>query len=113
MKKINFEFRGQNKATNVLSFATLDEKIINEVGLKKAVNPCKYLFLGDIVISYETLKREAAAQNKIFLDHLTHMILHSLLHLIGYDHQDENAAKIMESLEVKILQKFAIKNPYN
>jgi len=112
MKKINLEFRGKNKATNVLSFPALDENLIRQIGLKKLVGACEYLFLGDIIIAFETLKKESLAQKKKFHDHLTHLILHSILHLIGYDHEEEKMAKIMEDLEVKILKKLKIKNPY-
>jgi probable rRNA maturation factor len=112
IKKINSEFRGKNKATNILSFANLDENLIQEVGLKKAVGTLKYLLLGDIVIAYETIKKESLAQKKKFHDHLTHLILHGILHLIGLDHEDEKMAKKMENLEIKILKSLKIKNPY-
>jgi len=112
IKKINSQFRGKNKPTDVLSFSALDEELIRKIGLKKAVEPCKHLFLGDIVISFEVTKKESLAQKKKFEDHLTHLILHSILHLIGYDHEDQKMAKIMEGLEIKILQNFKIKNPY-
>lgn len=112
IKKINSQFRDQNKPTNVLSFCALDEKLIRKIGLEKAVKPCTYLFLGDVIISYETVKKESLAQEKKFEDHLTHLILHSILHLIGYDHEDKKMAKIMENLEIKILKNFKIKNPY-
>ncbi|MES2962153.1 MAG: rRNA maturation RNase YbeY [Pseudomonadota bacterium] len=112
MKKINAEFRGKNKATNVLSFPALDENLIRQIGLKKLVGADEYLFLGDIIIAFETLKKESLAQKKKFHDHLTHLILHSILHLIGYDHEEEKMAKIMEDLEVKILKKLKIKDPY-
>jgi len=112
MKKINLEFRGKNKATNVLSFPALDENLIRQIGLKELVGADEYLFLGDIIIAFETLKKESLAQKKKFHDHLTHLILHSILHLIGYDHEEEKMAKIMEDLEVKILKKLKIKDPY-
>lgn len=112
MKKINSEFRSKNKPTNVLSFPFLDENLIRKAGLKKAVGGSKYLFLGDIIISYETLKKESLAQKKKFHDHLFHLVLHSILHLIGHDHEDKKMAKIMEDLEIKILKKNNIKNPY-
>ena len=112
MKKINLEFRGKNKATNVLSFPALDENLIRQIGLKELVGTDEYLFLGDIIIAFETLKKESLAQKKKFHDHLTHLILHSILHLIGYDHEEEKMAKIMEDLEVKILKKLQIKDPY-
>ncbi len=112
IKKINSEFRGKNKATNILSFSNLDENFIREFGLKKAVGSSKYLLLGDIVISYETVKKESLAQKKKFDDHLTHLILHSILHLIGFDHEDEKMAEEMEKMEIKILKHFKILNPY-
>ncbi|MBP7709753.1 MAG: rRNA maturation RNase YbeY [Rickettsiales bacterium] len=112
IKKINSEFRGKNKATDVLSFSNLDENLIREIGLKKAVGATKYLLLGDVVIAYETVKKESLAQKKKFGDHLTHLILHSILHLIGFDHEDEKMAKKMENLEIKILKSLKIKNPY-
>lgn len=112
MKKINFEFRGKNKPTNVLSFPAIDEKILRKSGIKKAVGALNYLFLGDIVISFETLKKESLAQKKKFEHHLSHLVLHSILHLLGHDHEDEKMAKTMEDLEIKILKKLRIKNPY-
>ena len=95
MKKINFQFRDKNKPTNVLSFPAFDR-----------------LFLGDIVIAYEILEREAKEQKKKFNDHLTHLILHSILHLLGHDHEEEKMAQKMEKLEIKILKQLDIENPY-
>jgi probable rRNA maturation factor len=112
IKKINFEFRQKNKPTNVLSFPSLDENLVRKIGLKKAVKPYNYILLGDIVISYQTVKKESLAQKKKFRDHLTHLILHSILHLIGHDHKDEKMATKMESLEIKILKQIGISNPY-
>ena len=112
MKKINFEFSQKNTATNVLSFSALDENLIRKIGIKKAIGASDHLFLGDIVIAYETLKKEAAEQRKKFADHLTHLLLHSVLHLIGQDHEEEKMAAEMENLEIKILKKLGIKNPY-
>ncbi len=112
IKKINAEFRGKNKATDVLSFSNLDENLIRKSGLKNAVGSDKYLLLGDIVIAYETIKKESLAQKKKFYDHLTHLILHSVLHLIGFDHEDEKMAQEMEKTEIKILKHLKISNPY-
>jgi len=109
MQKINSEFRGKNKPTNVLSFPAIDWNL-----LKKNTRQIKdFLYLGDIVIAFETVKKEALAQKKSFEHHLTHLILHSILHLLGHDHEKEEMAKIMENLEIKILKKFKIANPYN
>ena len=116
MQKINLAHRNKNKPTNVLSFANFDEKKIAEIGVKKffdkILNTQNFLVLGDIILSYETIENEALAQNKKYNDHLTHLIVHAILHLIGYDHEQEEMAKEMESLEVKILQKLKISNPY-
>lgn len=112
IKKINTEFRHKEKATNILSFPALDEYLIREIGLKKLIKNDPYLFLGDIIIAYETVVKESLAQKKNFTNHLTHLILHSILHLIGYDHEDEKMAQEMEKLEIKILKKLNIKNPY-
>lgn len=112
IKKMNKKFLGKNKPTDVLSFPFLDEKIIREKGLVKAVSGLKHLCLGDIVISLETTKKDSLAQKKNFRDHLTHLVLHSILHLIGHDHEDEKMAEIMENSEIKILKKFGINNPY-
>jgi len=112
IKKINLEFRQKDKPTNVLSFPSLDENLVREIGLKKALGPHEYLLLGDIILAYETIKKESLAQKKKFRDHLTHLLLHSILHLIGHDHEDEKMAKTMEALEIKILKKLGIQNPY-
>lgn len=112
IKKLNHKFRHKNKPTNVLSFCALDEELLRQIGLKKIVGSAPHLFLGDIVIAYETLKKESLLQKKSFQHHLTHLLLHSILHLIGYDHEEEKMAQQMESLEVKILKKLKIQNPY-
>ena len=95
IRKLNREYRGIDRATNVLSFELGDDKL-----------------LGDIFISLDTVQREARAQNISVADHTAHMIVHGVLHLQGYDHIDDADAVVMERLETKILKKFGIKNPY-
>ena len=100
IQNLNKTYRHQDKPTNVLSFPSdvpieIDEEI-----------------LGDVVICIEVVKQEAQDQQKIFLDHLTHMAVHGTLHLLGYDHIEDDQAKTMESLEVEILDRLQIKNPY-
>ena len=117
IKKINQQFRNIDKPTNVLSFGNLDEKIIQEastkeIGLKKAIGASKYVFLGDIIFGYEYIKSEAKKDSKNFNDHLTHLLLHGILHLIGFDHENHKMAEEMENLEIKILQQLNINNPY-
>jgi len=101
---LNNKYREQDKPTNVLSFPITDEDIL--------IAPSPFLSLGDIIIAYETIKAEAAEQNKGFNNHLTHMLVHGCLHLLHYDHIDDEDAQEMETLEIKILDSMGIKNPY-
>lgn len=113
IQQINQKYKNQNKPTNVLSFNNFDHKTIIDTGFKNIVNQHHFLFLGDIVIAYEICKEEAKNQNKPFKNHLTHLILHSILHLIGYDHMIDGSAEEMEAIEIEILRKINIPNPYS
>lgn len=93
--ELNQQWRGQDKPTNVLSFEAIDDNV-----------------LGNIAIAHDYCLREAQAQHKAFKDHITHMIVHGVLHLVGYDHIDDDEAAEMEALEVEILGKLGINNPY-
>lgn len=95
LKSLNHEFRGKNKPTNVLSFPS-DEKD----------------YRGDIALAYGVTKAEASAAKKKFADHAAHLVVHGVLHLAGYDHERERDAKMMEPLEVKILAKLGVADPY-
>ncbi|HTK84924.1 MAG TPA: rRNA maturation RNase YbeY [Patescibacteria group bacterium] len=108
IRTLNRDYRGMDKSTNVLSFAILD---MEETAPSSPVCalPCA---LGDVVIAYETVKREAEAMNVSFRDHYTHLLVHGTLHLLGYDHEQENDAKRMEKLEILILDGLGIENPY-
>ena len=68
--------------------------------------------LGDIAIAYETCLRESQAAGLAILDHLTHLLLHGTLHLLGYDHIEDADAEVMEGLEIKMLASLGISNPY-
>lgn len=109
MQKLNQEFRHKDKPTNVLSFPQHD--ITPGQSLKKLLR-LDSLMLGDIVLSYETIKKEAEQQEKTFKQHLAHLITHATLHLLGYDHQEEIEAEAMEGLEIKVLKNLGIDNPY-
>ena len=102
IQQLNREWRGFDKPTNVLSFP------VNEPGLGKGPP----LLIGDIVIAYETTRREALAQGTPFLHHLTHLTVHGFLHLRGYDHEAEDEAETMEQLERQILARLNIPDPY-
>lgn len=100
VRALNAKWRNQDKPTNVLSFAT------NEGS--EFVTP----MLGDIVLAQQTIADEAKAQNKSFEDHLTHLIVHGFLHLMGYDHIEDDEAGVMENLERRICASLGIADPY-
>ena len=98
--ELNNYYRKKKSATNVLSFPS-NYKFNNT------------LFLGDIIFSIETILKEAKRDNKSLENHLIHLFIHAVLHLVGYDHETEEQAKKMENLEIKILSNLQIDNPYN
>ncbi len=100
VQDLNFQWRQINQPTNVLSFAA-----------QEGDGPLTPV-LGDIVLARETIEREAALQEKLRDDHLSHLIVHGFLHLIGFDHQDDAEAAKMECLETKILDELGIADPY-
>ena len=101
MKEINKKWRKLEKATNVLSFP-----------VNKQIKEEDYFFIGDIVLSYETILSECKLRKKSFKDHFLHLLVHGFLHLLGYNHDNERDEKEMEELEVNYLSKLNIKNPY-
>jgi len=100
IQQLNKTYRHQDKATNVLSFPS-----DLPIEIEEAI-------LGDVVICVEVVTEEAHAQGKTFENHLLHMAIHGTLHLLGFDHIEESDAEKMETLEVKILEKMQISNPY-
>ena len=104
IRTLNKDFRGIDKATNVLSFPAPEIGGAEEHDAPRA--------LGDIAIAYETLRREADDGAKPFLNHLSHLAVHGFLHLIGYDHETDDEAEEMETLEVAILAQLGIPDPY-
>lgn len=103
---LNRDWRGKDKPTNVLSFAALDDDGAPQV-------PGAPVLLGDIVLAFQTCRAEADEQGKSFADHLAHLVVHGTLHLLGYDHEDdESEAEEMERLETAILAGFNIADPY-
>ena len=106
---LNAEFRNVKKPTNVLSFPDLD---INWRQLLEFKPNPDYMYLGDIAFGYEKIKQEAEEKSIKFVDHFKHLFIHAILHLIGYDHNDDEEAEIMESLEVEILKDYNIASPY-
>ena len=106
MRRLNRTYRNKDKATNVLSFAELkiDYKEINSFSHKDS-----NLFLGNIALGYEITKKEAAELSITFNDHFSHLLVHGILHLLGFDHETNKDALVMESLEEKILHNLSVK----
>jgi len=111
--QLNHSYRGKNKATNVLSFPVENDfpELANLEG--EAGDLAEFNLLGDVVICHSVIAHEAEAQSKAILDHYAHMVVHGVLHLCGYDHQDDTSANEMESLEIAILAQHEIANPYS
>lgn len=102
IRALNRDWRGKDKATNVLSFPAFD------VAPGDPLPP----MLGDIALAFETVRSEAELEEKPFDHHLTHLIVHGLLHLLGHDHEDDSEAEAMEALERQALARLAIPDPY-
>jgi len=104
VQSLNRKFRGKDKPTNVLSFPNTP-------------TPAGALYdepssLGDIALAFETVKAEAKTQHKSFDDHLAHLVVHGVLHLLGYDHVDDEDAEKMEKRERELLKLYGIADPY-
>jgi len=102
LRELNKHHRGIDKPTNVLSFPSARSKA--PAGTPR--------LLGDIVIAFETVEREAAEESKPIENHLSHLVVHGVLHLLGYDHEDDEEAEMMEARERQILAKLGIPDPY-
>lgn len=112
---LNAEFRGKPTPTNVLSWAADDlapEADGDEPYIPGEGNPQDPESLGDIALAYETCVREAAEAEKPLTDHVTHLVIHGLLHCLGYDHVRDGDAARMEGLEVQILASLGLPDPY-
>ncbi|MEL6450206.1 MAG: rRNA maturation RNase YbeY [Pseudomonadota bacterium] len=111
---LNADFRGKPTPTNVLSWPEADLAPAQDGGTPAppTPDPGGALALGDIALAYDTCAAEAAAQNKAFSDHVTHLIVHGTLHLLGYDHIRDGDARRMEAHEVEILGNLGISDPY-
>jgi len=107
MRKLNRTYRGKDKPTNVLSFPAGESTDAAPSGRRPASLP-----LGDVAIALGTVEREARAQGKSVSDHLAHLMVHAVLHLLGYDHESDPDAERMELLERKALATLGIDDPY-
>ena len=104
VESLNAAYRGKQAPTNVLSFPAADPG-----ATEGAIAP----FLGDIIVARETLEREAVALGIPFEDHFRHLVVHGMLHLLGFDHETDAEAHVMEAHEVRILSRMGIANPYD
>ena len=100
IQALNKEYRSKNQVTNVLSFSS---DIPLEIGES---------ILGDVVICVDVIREEAILGGKAFSDHLSHITIHGILHLLGYDHADLPSANKMEGIEIEFLKKIGVNNPY-
>lgn len=100
VQELNRRWRGKDQPTNVLSFPAAEDE-----GFER-------LLLGDIAIAYETMAREAGDEDKLLDAHFSHLVVHGLLHLLGYDHENDADAEEMEELERQILAELGIDDPY-
>jgi probable rRNA maturation factor len=107
VRNLNAIHRGRDGATNVLSFPA---NPANGAAAPALLGP---VLLGDVVLACETVAAEARAQDKSVADHVRHMIVHGVLHLLGYDHADDATAETMERLEAKVLAGLGVDDPYN
>ncbi len=101
MRNLNREYRGKDMPTNVLAFPAEDSGAAGRARL-----------LGDIVLAFETVQREAAKRSKPLSDHVSHLVVHGMLHLLGRDHENGAQAAAMEALEIAILNGLGVANPY-
>lgn len=109
---LNAQFRGRPQPTNVLSWPSEDRAAEIPGARPEPPDPGAGPELGDIAIAWETCAREAAELDRPFADHVTHLIVHAVLHLLGYDHIRGQDATLMEATEVVILGKLGVGDPY-
>lgn len=107
VQRLNKEFRKMDKPTNVLSFASIDDDEFWNL-----LDKSETAELGDIILAFETLQREAAEKNITVYAHYCHLLVHGFLHILGFDHQTDEEADEMEGLETDILAQFSIADPY-
>ena len=103
VKAFNLKWKGINKSTNILSFLNNDKVFSFENNM---------IYLGDIVISYDTLLKEVKNKKIDLQDHLSHILIHGILHLKGFTHDKEEDTRLMQNEEKRLLKNLNIKNPY-
>lgn len=105
--QLNKQYRGKDYPTNVLSFEEdLDDEFADFIDHEEPA------YIGDIIFAVPVVQQQAKDQNKTVSNHFAHLVVHSILHVFGFDHIDDKEAEVMEDLEIKILQRLDIQNPY-
>ena len=107
VRRFNRDFRGLNKPTNVLSFPQFEPSKLPKNGKKR-----DRIYMGDVVLGYQYVVAEAKKDNKILINHTSHLLIHGILHLFGYDHVSGPEAVSMERLEAKIMAGLGLPDPY-
>ena len=109
VQTLNAQYRHKDKPTNVLSFPMVQADLLDTIAQNSDDGE---VLLGDIVLAYETCAREAAEKDVTVESHTTHLIVHGTLHLLGYDHMDDDEAGAMEAIEIAALSALGIADPY-
>lgn len=108
VRTLNRTYREKDKPTNVLSFPMVPEDLLETL----TNSDDGEVLLGDIILAYETCAREAGEKNISISDHATHLMVHGVLHLLGYDHMDDKEAEAMEAMEIRALAALGLADPY-
>ncbi|HEY0291840.1 MAG TPA: rRNA maturation RNase YbeY [Hansschlegelia sp.] len=101
VKALNAEWRAKDKPTNVLTFPAVEPDETADAAM-----------LGDVILAFETVEREAREEGKPLSGHVSHLVIHGVLHLFGYDHLDDGEAEEMEAIETRALARLGIADPY-
>ena len=112
ISQLNHQHRQKDKATNVLSFAQFSSIQMLQEAMQRHKTMAIPTLLGEVFLCYEVIEREALEQNKSIFHHVAHMLVHGLYHLLGYDHQTDAEATVMEAKETALLKVYGIKDPY-
>lgn len=102
VREVNAEWRGKDRPTNILSFPMMDMEPGSLPGP----------LAGDLLLAFETVEYESRSEGKVFAAHFRHLIVHGFLHLLGYDHIEDDEARVMEAVEIAVLADFGIGDPY-
>ena len=104
IKDLNKTYRGKDKATNVLSFPSTESLLPGEEN--------EPVHIGEVILAYDYVSEEAKNEKKALQTHLSHLVVHGVLHLLGYDHETSKDAEAMETLEIKLMKQLGLDNPY-